>query len=96
MSIDDLDHDEIRNTLRNAIDMGRLEIPKNSDIESILIGLGLIHKKTLLNAAVALYGKSKNLEMSYPQLAIRIARFRGKNRLASFDDNRQYWGNAFR
>lgn len=31
----------------------------------------------------------------YPQMGIRLARFRGKDRLADFSDNRQYWGHAF-
>ena len=31
----------------------------------------------------------------YPQFAIRLARFRGKDRLGDFIDNRQYWGHAF-
>jgi ATP-dependent DNA helicase RecG len=49
----------------------------------------------LLQAAVALYGKSKKLFSLYPQCSIRLARFRGNSRLSDFSDNRQYWGNAF-
>ena len=49
----------------------------------------------LINAAVALYGKSERLFASYPQLAIRLARFRGTDRLGGFMDNRNYWGNSF-
>ena len=95
VTIDDLDAEEIQITLDNAIQLGRLEAPTRRDIESILRGLGLIHDDKLLNAAVALYGKSDPLKSLYPQLEIRLARFRGRDRLADFADNRQYWGHAF-
>jgi len=95
VTVDDLDAEEIRLTLENAIRLGRLEATEHRDIESILRGLGLIHEGKLLNAAVALYGKADHLKPLYPQLEIRLARFRGKDRLADFTDNRQYWGHAF-
>jgi len=95
VTIDDLDAEEIQITLDNAIRLGRLEAPSRRDIESILRGLELIHDGKLLNAAVVLYGKTARLKPLYPQLEIRLARFRGKNRLADFADNRQYWGHAF-
>ncbi|MGH2353263.1 MAG: ATP-binding protein, partial [Chloroflexota bacterium] len=62
---------------------------------SILRGLGLIVDGKLLNAAVALYGKGQRLLPFYTQCALRLARFRGRSRLADFADNRQYWGHAF-
>jgi ATP-dependent DNA helicase RecG len=95
ITIKDLDEEEIRNTLRNAIHHGRMVETRNDDIESILTGLGLIYEGTLLNAALALYGKSERLFPLFPQFSLRLARFRGTNRLASFLDNREYWGNAF-
>ena len=95
VGIEDLDAEEIQITLENAIRLGRLESTIHRDVESILRGLGLIHNGKLLNAAVALYGKSETLRPLYPQLEIRLARFLGKNRLADFADNRQYWGHAF-
>ena len=95
VTIDDLDAKEIQITMDNAIRLGRLESTTRRDTESILCGLELIHEDKLLNAAVALYGKSDRLKPLYPQLEIRLARFRGKNRLADFADNRQYWGHAF-
>ena len=55
----------------------------------------MIHEGKLLNAALALYGKSDKLYSLYPQFSIRLARFRGKDRLADFLDNRAYWGHAF-
>jgi len=95
VTIDDLDAEEIQITLDNAIRLGRLEPTTRRDTESILRGLELIHNGKLLNAAVALYGKSDRLKPLYPQLEIRLARFRGRDRLADFADNRQYWGHAF-
>lgn len=95
VGIADLDEAEIHITLDNAIRLGRLEAPSRRDTESILRGLELIHHGKLLNAALALYGKSDQLKILYPQLGIRLGRFRGKNRLADFADNRQYWGHAF-
>jgi len=95
VSIEDLDGEEIQITLDNAIRLGRLESSDRRDTASILRGLDLVHEGKLLNAAVALYGKSDRLKTIYPQMGIRMARFRGKNRLADFADNRQYWGHAF-
>jgi len=95
VTVRDLDAEEIRITLDNAIQLGRLEPTGRRDIESILLGLELIREGRLLNAAVALYGKSDQLKSLYPQMGIRLGRFRGKDRLADFTDNRQYWGHAF-
>ena len=69
--------------------------PTHTDSVSILRGLGLFDDGHLINAAVALYGKSERLFASYPQLSIRLARFRGTDRLGGFMDNRNYWGNGF-
>lgn len=95
ISIKDLDEEEIKNALKSATLKNRIEDPLHDDIESILTGFNLIHKGKLLNAALALFGKSNSLHSLYPQFSIRVARFRGKNRLADFQDNRIYWGNAF-
>lgn len=95
VSLYDLDEEEIQNTVDEAIRLGRLESLKNRELSAVLKGLGLIHNDKLLNAAVVLYGKNVELQTIYPQCAIRLARFRGINRLADFTDNRQYWGHAF-
>ena len=95
VSVEDLDEDEILITLDNAIRLGRLEATDRRSLPSILQGLELIRDGNLLNAAVALYGKSGRLRTLYPQMSIRLARFRGQTRLADFSDNRQYWGHAF-
>ena len=95
VTIDDLDAHEIQLTLDNAIRLGRLDATERRDTESILMGLELIHDGRLLNAAVTIFGKSDRLKPLYPQLGVRLARFRGRDRLADFADNRQYWGHAF-
>ena len=95
VTIQDLDEDEIQSTLQNAISLGRMKKPIHTDSTSILRGLGLFDDGHLINAAVALYGKSERLFASYPQLTIRLARFRGTDRLGGFMDNRNYWGNGF-
>ena len=95
VTVGDLDAEEIRITLDNAIRLGRLESTDRRDTETILRGLELIRGDHLLNAAVALYGKSDRLKSIYPQMGIRLGRFRGTDRLADFADNRQYWGHAF-
>lgn len=95
VTILDLDEDEIQATLQNAIALGRMKKPTHTDAESILRGLGLFDDGHLINAAVALYGKSERLFATYPQLTIRLARFRGTDRLGGFMDNRNYWGNGF-
>ena len=88
VTIADLDEDEIQLTVDNAVDLGRLEPLKRRTTKAILTGLGLIVDGKLLNAAVILYGKTQKLRAIYPQCAIRLARFRGTDRLGDFIDNR--------
>jgi ATP-dependent DNA helicase RecG len=95
VTIEDLDQEEIQTTLQNAIKLGRMKQPSHTDAEFILRGLSLFDDGRLINAAVALYGKSERLFANYPQLTLRLARFRGSDRLTGFMDNRDYWGNAF-
>jgi len=95
VTVADLDEAEIQLTVDNALRAGRLEPPRSRELETVLRGLGLIVDGRLLNAAVVLYGKGSRLEAAYPQCTIRLARFRGRDRLADFSDNRQYWGHAF-
>lgn len=92
VTIQDLDEDEIQLTLHNAVQLGRMKKPLHTNSESILRGLSLFDDGRLINAAVALYGKSERLFPSYPQLSLRVARFRGSNRLGGFMDNRDFWG----
>jgi len=98
VGLEDLDLDEVQRTMDNAIRLGRLDPGQDRSPELILHRFQLIEHDRILNAAVALFGSqdSTSLQISYPQFSIRMARFRGVDRLADFDDNRQYWGNAFK
>ena len=95
-SVDDLDETEILRTVRLAVQGGRLGEPLNSDdLADVVRGLGLLHEGVLLRAAAVLFGKTERLEFEMPQCLLRVARFRGTDRM-EFLYNRQFTGNAFR
>ena len=95
-SVDDLDETEILQTVRLAVQGRRLVAPLNSgDLADVLRGLGLLQEGVLLQAAAVLFGKTERLEFEMPQCLLRVARFRGLDRM-EFLDNRQFNGNAFR
>jgi ATP-dependent DNA helicase RecG len=48
----------------------------------------------LINAAVVLY--AKDVRSDYSQCMVRLARFRGNDKLGDFIDNQRVFGNAFR
>ncbi|MCY4017504.1 MAG: putative DNA binding domain-containing protein, partial [Gammaproteobacteria bacterium] len=93
-SIDDLDIAEIRNTVAEAVRIGRLNEPASREPEDMLRGLGLMRDGVLLRAAAVLFGNTERLECDMPQCLLRVARFRGLDR-SEFLDNRQFNGNAF-
>ncbi len=93
-TIHDLDLAEIRNTVAEAVRIGRLNEPGGRDPEDLLRGLGLLRSGVLLRAAVVLFGNAERLEYEMPQCLLRVAHFRGLDR-AEFLDNRQFNGNAF-
>lgn len=92
-AIDDLDGNEIVKTLEEAIRRGRAEDPRTRDPLEILRGFGLVRDGKILRAAVVLFGNSKKIETSYPQMLLRIAKFKGIDK-TEFLDNRQFHGNA--
>ncbi len=95
-SVDDLDEREVIRTVRLAIRGGRLGEPLNSgDLADVVRGLGLLQEGVLLRAAAVLFGKAERLEFAMPQCLLRVARFRGTDRM-EFLYNRQFNGNAFR
>ena len=85
---------EIRRTVSEAVRRGRLEEPVGRDPSDLLRGLGLLRDGVLLRAAVVLFGSTERLEFEMPQCLLRVARFRGLDRM-EFLDNRQFNGNAF-
>ena len=93
-SVDDLDVAEIRRTVSEAVRRGRLEEPVSGEPSDMLRGLGLLRDGVLLRAAAVLFGSTERLEFEIPQCLLRVARFRGTNRM-EFLDNRQFNGNAF-
>ena len=93
-SVDDLDLAEIRRTVTEAVRRGRLEEPVSGEPSDLLRGLGLLRDGMLLRAATVLFGSTERLEFEMPQCLLRVARFRGTNRM-EFLDNRQFNGNAF-
>ena len=93
-SVEDLDVAEIRNTVAEAVRIGRLNEPGSREPEDLLRGLGLIRDGVLFRAATVLFGNAERLEFEMPQCLLRVARFRGFDR-SEFLDNRQFNGNAF-
>lgn len=94
VTVADLDHAEIVRTIDEAIRRRRMEEPGTRDVHQLLVGLNLIHKGQLVNAAVVLFAKADTLLPNYPQCLLRMARFRGRDK-SDFIDNRQEHGNAF-
>lgn len=92
LSITDLDEQRIRNAVRGGVAGGRINASaENDSIESLLEKFKLMHDGKITNAAVVLFGK--NL-YNYPQLMLRMAYFRGTDKLV-FKDNKQAEGNFF-
>ena len=93
-TVADLDTTEVQRTVAEAVRRGRLEEPLSRDPSDMLRGLGLLRDDVLLRAAVVLFGDTQRLEFDMPQCLLRVARFRGIDRM-DFSDNRQFNGNAF-
>ena len=93
-TVDDLDVAELRNTVAEAVRIGRLNEPGSRNAEDLLRGLGLLRGGVLFRAAAVLFGNAERLESEMPQCLLRVARFRGLDR-SEFLDNRQFNGNAF-
>lgn len=92
LTIDDLNEERIRNAVRGGIAGGRINASaENDSLESLLDKFKLLKEGKVTNAAVVLFGK--NL-YDYPQLMLRMAYFRGKEKLV-FVDNKQAEGNFY-
>ncbi len=82
-------------TLEESIRRGRLDDPGTREPLEILRGLGLlVEGERLSRAAVVLFCKDEEQPPDFPQLLLRVARFKGIAR-DEFLDNRQFHGNAF-
>jgi ATP-dependent DNA helicase RecG len=90
-----LDRREMVLTLEESIRRGRIEDPGTREPLEILRGLGLLMDGDKLSrAAVVLFCKDETLLPDFPQLLLKVARFKGVTR-DEFLDNRQFHGNAF-
>ena len=94
-TIDDLDLEEIQRTVRVAVERGRLKDPETDDPVELLLGLDLLCDGVLLRAATVLFGKKEQIGAKMPQCLLRVARFRGFDKMV-FLDNRKFAGNAFK
>ncbi len=92
--IEDLDVDEIRAVAAEAVRRGRLTEPGSREPAELLRGMGLYRNGVLWRAAAVLFGAPDRVEFEMPQCKLRVARFRGTDRM-EFSDNRQFYGNAF-
>ena len=94
VTIKDLDEEEIRRTIKEGVDINRISTEALSyNIEQILKNFKLIEHGKLTNAAVVLYAKEPSTMFSH--CMIRLARFKGKDKIGDFIDNLQVCGNAF-
>lgn len=90
-----LDHREMVLTLEESIRRGRMDDPGTREPLEILRGLGLlVDDERLSRAAVVLFCKDEVQWPDFPQLLLKVARFKGVRR-DEFLDNRQFHGNAF-
>lgn len=90
-----LDHREMVLTLEESIRRGRMDDPGTREPLEILRGLGLlVDDNRLSRAAVVLFCKDEEQLPDFPQLQLKVARFKGVTR-DEFRDNRQFHGNAF-
>lgn len=93
VTLDDLDIEEIYRTVRIGKSMRRLPEIIGTDVQDILMRLGLLTPDNKPNrAAVVLFAKRPISRFS--QCVIRLARFKG-NTKAEFMDNKMVEGNAF-
>lgn len=94
-TIEDLDHDEIRKTVRQGIGANRIPGDVlNGSVIDILSSFELLENEKLKNAAIVLY--AKKITPPYWQCMIKMARFRGLDETQDFIDNQQFYGNAFK
>jgi ATP-dependent DNA helicase RecG len=94
LSMADLDEEEIRRTVRNGVEKGRLpEAAFSASIEQALVKMELLSDGKINNAAAVLYMNGET--MDYPQCLLRLARFAGTDKKV-FIDNKQVRGNLFK
>lgn len=92
MTIADLNEDRIRGAVRLGVAGGRINASAEGDkVETLLTKFKLLNNGKPTNAAVVLFGDNVD---DYPQLLLRMARFRGTDKM-EFIDNKRATGNFF-
>ena len=92
VTFNDLSEERIRNAVRAGVKSGRINASAEDDsLEVLLDKFKLLRNGKLTNAAVVLFGKQL---FDYPQMMLRMAYFRGKEKMV-FIDNEQEEGNFF-
>jgi len=89
-----LDRDEINKTIEDGVRNNRL--PNSAigkDINKCLTQLKLLDNNHLTKAAIVLF--AKKMPLGYLHCELKLARFRGTDKLHGFIDNKQELGNAF-
>lgn len=93
IGMDELDDEMIMNTVRGGVRGNRMsETALNDTKENILVKFSLLQGGRLLNAAAVLFVRNN---LRYPQLKLRMARFKGSGK-NMFGDNMLAEGNMFR
>lgn len=93
LSLNDMDENEILKTVRLGIESGRLPENTGNNVPIILEKFGLLVDGVLNNAAAVLFANRELVE--YPQCLIRLARFKGTDKMI-FVDNQRVQGNLFK
>lgn len=93
LHLSDMDNEEIMKTVRLGIECGRLPESTGNDIPKILEKFGLMENGVLNHAAAILFANRELID--YPQCLLRLARFRGTDKM-EFLDNQRVQGNLFK
>ena len=92
ITVSDLNEERIRSAVRLGVAGGRINASAEGDsIDTLLTKFKLLHDGKPTNAAVVLFGNNVD---EYPQLLLRMARFKGTDKM-EFIDNKRATGNFF-
>ncbi len=93
-TINDLDHDEIINTINEAIRRGRMDSKlATGDLKESLMRLKLLNNEKLTHASMVLF--CRDPMPHYPQCLLRMVRFKGLDKSHMIDSKRIH-GNVFK
>ena len=93
LTLNDIDENEVLKTVRLGIDCGRLPENTGNDIPVILEKFSLMRNGVLNHAAAILFA-NREMPANYPQCLLRLARFRGTDKM-EFIDSQRIYGNIF-